>query len=601
MSPASSAPSEYDGFIDLVKADLDHDPSRVRTDIPSLRDIPTNTGDIAVAELAKEWFDKCKQDHFCDTIYGARNTSWYPKRLVHICDSDRPPRLIIPEDSDDMDGGYATLSHCWGENPDFLTLNSENIDDFTNEIPLLELAASFQDAILTCRRLGICYLWIDCLCILQDGEGSHADWLSHAHVMDQVYLNCELNIAINPSKNPHEGAFRSRNTDFLQDCYVWTKSFTQPPNEYPPILDEHSSSPAVEHSPSSHTEKFNLCAVFSQADFTYYMRRLPLSTRAWVLQEKLLSPRTLHFREDRISWECQKAVSLTEFMPDSIANSERRGFDCLYQSDYNILGGPREYDRYVTEYSDRDLSHPREDKLVAFSAIARRCALGFGDDDKYCAGLFRSTMPSSLLWHSFPHPAPKPRPSDYRAPSWSWASLDQPIRFHPLFGRITEMAEMVNVTIQLADPSDPFGQIESASLTITGPLISCRTLALSEPSSYEDRGPPSDIRAVTGSGSNIRIVADDFDSRGPNSKPLEEWFSYLQQKDEEKGEVYLLSVAEENYKDKPFPYSATIGIAVQRLQTGSFTRVGRWETELGFIEKHSDGGREFQRETITII
>jgi hypothetical protein len=546
-------------------------------------------------------------------VYEFRKTSWYPKRLVQVGDCNHLPRLIIPEEMDGMVGNYATLSHCWGESPDFLTLTSANLDTFMQEIPLEKLATSFQDAILTCQRLKIPYLWVDCLCILQDGEGSHADWLLHSRIMHEVYVNCELNIAIAASKNPHEGAFRTRNTNFLQDCYVWTQFFAPPSGTFthtPDSVDEHPS-PSEEHPPPADDQStstldthLNLLAVFSTADFTYQMIDSPLSQRAWVLQEKLLSPRTLSFRDDRISWECEKVVSLTEYMPDSIANEEelggRTGFDCLFQSHYNIHGGSERYQEYATQYTDRALSHPQEDKFVAFAAIARRCASSLEKNDRYCAGLFESTMPQSLLWHTYPYPGPMPRLTspEYRAPSWSWASLDHPVRFPFLPKDITSKAEIVNVHIELADPSDPFGQLKSASLTITGPLISSQALRLITPvREGERRLPPCEVRVMTNRGSSIKIITDDF---GPQQPDHEKWLAYLQETGGT-GNVHFLAVTESEMYAEWYPGCGTLGLALQMMENGQYARVGRWEAELGFIQKHSDEDRLFQNETITII
>lgn len=135
-----------------------------------------------------------------------------------------------------------------------------------------------------------------------------------------------------------------------------------------------------------------------------------------------MSPRTLRFGNDRIWWECSKYVTLSEYMDDSVAATERSGFDCLAQSSYNIrrslttnANDLSSYYNYVMDYTRCQLSHPDEDKLVAFSAIARRCASWFSPDDRYCAGIFESTMPWSLLWTA--NYVIRPRPDKYRAPS----------------------------------------------------------------------------------------------------------------------------------------------------------------------------------------
>ncbi len=118
-------------------------------------------------------------------------------------------------------GGYATLSHVWGTTP-FTTLTSDNYKLLKSNIEISTLPRSFRDAISTCRYLSIEYLWIDSLCIVQSGDGSEEDWLTHATEMESIYLNCVLNLAIDHASSPHHGAFVERNPDFLQDCVIWS-------------------------------------------------------------------------------------------------------------------------------------------------------------------------------------------------------------------------------------------------------------------------------------------------------------------------------------------------------------------------------------------
>ncbi|CAG9982872.1 unnamed protein product [Clonostachys byssicola] len=449
------------------------------------RDIPDHTGHEAVAQLAKEWHEECKASHACGDFYQHRQAGWYPKRLVHVGQDGQSPRLVL-RDEDDLHGPYATLSHCWGENPEFFMLNAGNLEDLRKELPLERLAASFRDAILTCQRLQIPYVWIDSLCILQAGSTSQSDWLFHANEMHKVYLNCELNIAIDVSANPYEGAFRQRNPRILQDCFIWTpfhgySDFPQESLEREP--DAESENKALfdpqnrERLSPSETAHINLCAIFTAEDFSWSRMSLPLSRRAWVFQEALLSPRILRFGSDRIWWQCAKRTTLSECMPDSVANGTGHGFDCLYQSSFNIERRGSNtlisYFEYLMIYTERELSHPKEDKLVAFAAIARLCAAWFGGD--YCAGIFRDIMPWGLLWHSQLYTSTI-RPDSYRAPSWSWASLDNRvfINFHDREPNI--LAHVIDISVQLVDTTDPFGQVKSAALTLQGPFISSQAL-----------------------------------------------------------------------------------------------------------------------------
>src|SRR5256885_16010047 len=61
----------------------------------------------------------------------------------------------------------------------------------TRGIPFSHFPKTFQHAILICRGLGVNYLWIDSLCIIQDSE---EDWALQSARMTDVYSNSWLKI-----------------------------------------------------------------------------------------------------------------------------------------------------------------------------------------------------------------------------------------------------------------------------------------------------------------------------------------------------------------------------------------------------------------------
>lgn len=159
------------------------------------------------------WLKNCYQSHQCEALSGPVDCEWYPKRLV--CLSDPAAPRILDTGSERPYSRYATLSHCWGSNQDFITLTTKRLNDFCKSIPVNTLPKSFRDAILVCKRLSIYYIWIDSLCILQDSE---PDWLLHTNEMSLIYQNCCLILSFDAAANLLEGAFRHRNTDVLQEC-----------------------------------------------------------------------------------------------------------------------------------------------------------------------------------------------------------------------------------------------------------------------------------------------------------------------------------------------------------------------------------------------
>jgi hypothetical protein len=83
---------------------------------------------------------------------------------------------------------YAALSHCWGLYP-LLTTTTSNISSHSSRppgrsgIPLSSLPRTFRDAILIKRALGLRYLWIDSLCIIQDSD---VDWEREWALMGEI-------------------------------------------------------------------------------------------------------------------------------------------------------------------------------------------------------------------------------------------------------------------------------------------------------------------------------------------------------------------------------------------------------------------------------
>ncbi|KAK2050895.1 HET-domain-containing protein, partial [Colletotrichum caudatum] len=118
-------------------------------------------------------------------------------------DGRREPRLIV---TGGAVGRYTTLSHCWGPRPVIRT-TSRTIDDHLGALPLDGLPPTFRDAVSITRSLGIRYVWIDSLCIVQDSE---EDWELESARMGAVYASSYLTIAASASPDSTGGCFAPR-------------------------------------------------------------------------------------------------------------------------------------------------------------------------------------------------------------------------------------------------------------------------------------------------------------------------------------------------------------------------------------------------------
>jgi hypothetical protein len=81
------------------------------------------------------------------------------------------------------------LSHCWGSAQTFVTTKS-TLAARKSGINFGDLPKTFQDAIVVTRMLGVQYLCIDSLCILQ---GDVEDWEREGSRMADIYQNSYLN------------------------------------------------------------------------------------------------------------------------------------------------------------------------------------------------------------------------------------------------------------------------------------------------------------------------------------------------------------------------------------------------------------------------
>ncbi|KAH7333322.1 hypothetical protein BKA65DRAFT_564503, partial [Rhexocercosporidium sp. MPI-PUGE-AT-0058] len=176
------------------------------------------------------------------------------------------------------------------------------------------------------------------------------------------------------------------------------------------------------------------CMIQSVWHLEVYSSRL--NSRGWVLQERLLSQRNLHFEENQLYWECQQQTAC-ELTPDEfyggmhpashtqkVLGSEHGEAmrDDTETGENNALSACATWNMIVETYCSSKLTFGT-DKLVAISTLARHCQTHLGLEGEYLAGLWSSYLGYQLLWETHPYSHGK-RQQGYRAPTWSWASID---------------------------------------------------------------------------------------------------------------------------------------------------------------------------------
>ncbi|KAG4428183.1 hypothetical protein IFR05_016332 [Cadophora sp. M221] len=330
-------------------------------------------------------------------------------------------------------------------------LVTSNIDAMKRAIDLENLSPTFRDAVAVCRHLGLRYLWIDSLCIVQD---SAQDWRDESSRMHSVYSNAMLNIC-GIAADPR-GLFIERK-------------------------NEHVHTGPIQVDWDGVCQGVYFCMLKNVwFDEVYYS---PLNRRGWVLQERLLSQRNLLFGENQLFWECQQQTAC-ELTPDGFEGKMRpepytqkvlslkHGKATVYDEENdedNSLSSYAIWDMIVDKYSNSDLTFGA-DRLIAVSALARHCQTHLGLEGEYLAGIWSRYIPYQLLWETHPDLYGQ-RQRGYQAPTWSWVSMDDLV-FEPC---VIKYADERDAIIQVTDwkidlvSADPYGQVSGGYIT-----ISCR-------------------------------------------------------------------------------------------------------------------------------
>jgi hypothetical protein len=399
--------------------------------------------------MVREWLDECEHDHSKNSETQCRDFSSapFPTRVLDLGAHDPIVKLI---NGKDLLGPYVALSYCWGgEQPHALTLS--NMNRYEQEISSAVLPQSIQDAIFTTRKLGLRFLWVDSLCIVQD---SMADKDFQMARMGDVYGNAYLTLSAASASSCHDGFLGVREE---QRCIITLPFCCENEN-----IGKASLWIRIHHEPR-----------FSHGNYE------PLDARAWAWQERFMSNRLLIFSQIQVFFMCATSfgsdggtIDRLEYMSlignggDLMRPSGLTSMNTNLWSGMNPAELRKNWIQIVKHFSTRQLSNP-EDKLPAISSTAAYTA-AFNKDDEYLAGLWKSTLLEDLSWHK-PRGKLLTRAATWRCPSWSYMSVDGDIaffdhhhlNFHPL-------VDIHDCATKPASADAPFGRIESGHLKLAG-------------------------------------------------------------------------------------------------------------------------------------
>jgi hypothetical protein len=384
-----------------------------------------------------------------------------PTRVVYVGTDDGldPPRL---QSGNGEIAGYVSLSYCWGGSQRHQT-ERNRIEEYMHALPVERLPKSLQDAIFLTRTLGIQYIWIDSLCIIQDCDEDKDREMTK---MANIYKNAIFTISAARAKSCNDGflGVQERRAELLHD------SIKLPMN----CLNGAIGSVLL----------YSYRAQFPRND-------TPTDKRAWTYQEQILSRRVVTFFNDAIEWSCTSSqmsddgldrIELGATDPAlsnlSIPIFGRLGhvghfsFLCSRPGDTTNL--PGWWWRAVYEYTLGSLSD-LDDRLPAIGGIASE----FRDltGDVYVAGLWMSHLTQDLQWAVYGQGG---KPSDdtgnrdvkYDAPTWTWASVYECRidSFSKQYNLDSERVEIIDCKVNLVSASAPFGSVNGGELKVRAPL-----------------------------------------------------------------------------------------------------------------------------------
>ncbi|KAL0950126.1 hypothetical protein HGRIS_010122 [Hohenbuehelia grisea] len=484
-----------------IKVSITDDPLAA---IVAARSRIVEVASYSVRELGLHHIEDCALNHRKYGCYAPSESSVLPTRVVD-CTNSTYPRLV---NTNGVTGKYVALSYVWGQDQPHKT-TTRNLTSYLSRIDSSFLPQTIQDAIVFTQSLGIQYLWVDTLCIIQDSATDKAQQLGS---MSEIYNNAHVTIIAASALNASEGFLQKR--PLSQDRYLPVKS-----NDGDRVGKLRLWQPTYKASPES------------------------VDTRAWCFQERVLSPRAIVFASTTVEFHCNKGPTGlgNSILRESIAKDRLPGILLQPHIARSTAVLPYTEDalrvawfRSLNKYTSLSLTDP-SDKLVAFSAVARRFSRVLRAD--YVAGLWRPTLMKDLLW-SVDCTTVQPRPAVWRAPSWSWAAVDGSIEsWETIYSEesdltlrnilispvvkpkcFAEVAEVIRCDATVQSEENTFGAVTSGTLVLRAPMMKASARRLTDPGTFN---PYMGVMLLGEDGSQITLP-----ERAGHGKPdsFGDWF-----------------------------------------------------------------------------
>jgi hypothetical protein len=368
-------------------------------------------------------------------------------------------KLVFSKNISETFPRYTALSYCWGGERNFQTTRA-TVEAFHQNLPTLELPRTFREALETTRQLGIKYVWIDALCIIQDDK---LDWAKEVARMHDVYASSFLTIQASEARSPSEGCFIPTCPDSAETSGKERTLFTT--REYSNGLE------AIVHI------------------VPHVTRTSALNTRGWTLQESVLSHRIVQLTNYELHWRCRRSMLWETGIP--YANTERLNGNVLPLQEISDPTLNSLWRTWIENYSEREFSFP-DDRLPGIVGLVE--AYKREKSDEPCLGLWRRSLSEDLAWcrigNLSEHSAHSP--ISQQVPSWSPFVCCQAVEFNrwnrcgPGRSAIEYTTQIIDCTIKWS--GTPYlSELLSSRLVVRGPT---RMIRLAEATEIQDCNPP---------------------------------------------------------------------------------------------------------------
>ncbi|KAF2661949.1 hypothetical protein K491DRAFT_586266 [Lophiostoma macrostomum CBS 122681] len=396
------------------------------------RPLSGDTRSPATYHQIQTWLEECCQSH--SKCGNNSEATFRPSRLLDLSqwNIDRTIKLVdrktLFESSPYVTLSYRRLAEVLAST----ITTSHNIASRYTSIASESLPLGFVHAIEVTLALNINYLWIDCLCIIQD---SPDDWTYESSLLGKVYQNSFLTITSSASDNISEGLFRTFDTS--NDCV-----------EIPCISDLGTGETKLVRAMKHHRTW--------EQDYG----ASHLSKRGWAFQERELAT--------EVSPTKKQLTATNSRLLDALSTATND--DDIYTLWY----------RTIKDYTSRHLTH-ETDKFPALASLAEIFATH--TKSNYIAGIWEADLLHGISWIASDQYSTPRRPAArasgaYIAPTWSWASIVGSTCYKPPSAITREvqrerkpgMAVIRSHALTL-ETASPFGPVASASLHLCAPMI----------------------------------------------------------------------------------------------------------------------------------